>query len=453
MSSIFKLKTSIGELESANQQINNMKYEQYAPTRNVQGDAFPGSEIRFKIDIGAPKWLIPSRSYLKFKIKLTAANGTTPLNAATKIAPNMNICANLFQSCEFRINEKVVSRISNYVPQISALHTRLHKSDAWLKTIGKSTSLWEPNANQRLNEVLATDGEIIVNGIGADGDNLDSNKARKLNEFDVIWVPPLSIMDVDGALPQGSYTLVLTPETASNFQIRGVEQLPNVDAAKVPDVDYKLKVEEMYFYANTVEGPRIENASYMLDLTRIHCQAEKIKSAESFQQQSFTVSPATKQLTCAFQDSRAGTNPKISASKFRSYADNADAVLVSNENNLKRFYLNFSGVNLPQPDYNLDYSTGKDTAVHLYNDTQMYTGAYYDSGGSEDIQTFRERGIYASFLIPRDGTDRSSNVSVFTEFAGGEYANLRLLLFDHSNQVCKVRIQDSQVVEVELEDV
>ena len=77
----------------------------------------------------------------------------------------------------------------------------------------------------------------------------------------------------------------------------------------------------------------------------------------------------------------------------------------------------------------------------------------FDTGGGEDIQTFHDRGAYYYFAWPRDGTDRSTRVTVHQQFnATTDTKHLRLLLFSHSKQVARVRVQDGRVVDVQLED-
>jgi hypothetical protein len=84
----------------------------------------------------------------------------------------------------------------------------------------------------------------------------------------------------------------------------------------------------------------------------------------------------------------------------------------------------------------------------------MYSGAYYNSGSPESIKEYHNRGSYYYFSWPRDGTDRSTRVAVHQQFTGGpdDVANMRVLLFDHSKQVARVRIQDGRVVDCQLED-
>ncbi len=52
-----------------------------------------------------------------------------------------------------------------------------------------------------------------------------------------------------------------------------------------------------------------------------------------------------------------------------------------------------------------------------------------------------------------DGTDRSTRVNVHHQFAAGtDTENMRCILFDHSKQIARVRVQSGRVVDVQLED-
>ena len=59
-----------------------------------------------------------------------------------------------------------------------------------------------------------------------------------------------------------------------------------------------------------------------------------------------------------------------------------------------------------------------------------------------------------TYLTPRDGSDRSTRILVNSQFAAGtDITNMRILCFDHFRSVARIRIQDGQVVQVDLEDV
>ena len=165
MSSIYDLDTDVKQLSSSNDATTKMEYQQVAPTRDVVGTNFSNGTINFKFsNSGVRRW-IPSRSYVRTRLHLTKGDGSA-LDTSFGAAPNMGLCSNLFQSAEFRINDKVVSRVGDFLAQVDALETRLTKSRSWLQSIGESTNWWSEDQKLRLAEV-SDDGSIIKGITGA----------------------------------------------------------------------------------------------------------------------------------------------------------------------------------------------------------------------------------------------------------------------------------------------
>ena len=563
MASIFELKTNVQELSSANEGTSRMEYDQHPPTRDVVGNNFANGAIHFRFQTSGQRWWLPSRSYLRMRCRLTDGAGT-PLTLAGGVAPNMGLMSSLFQSGEFRINDKVVSRVADFMPQVDALETRLTKSKSWIDSVGEATNFWGDSQSLRQAEV-SSDGTVVKGetaaaptetqagrvAIGFDAAAIDSNIAsyvaatgvitfaiginavalpadvrtafpagsfftyltgaaagvrmkvitgvngagagstttivvepnwnadvaatagaaltldfaritvnsipsRRINEFELIWCPPLSLFKVGHAMPGGRYELVLNPQTITSYQKRAIESALGI-ASKNPTLpggaaqDFKLDVVDLYMYTATVEGPRADDITYLLDLEQTRCQSEKIDNT-SFAQKNFDVSPSTYALTVAYQDLRAGENTALSVSKFKSY--NAPVVPTTVEElKLNRMFINYAGQNLPAPDADPSFVSGTDYTTQRYAETQIYSGAYFDTGGAESISEWHERGAYYYFSWPRDGTDRSTRVNVHQGFANGtDVTNMRCLLFDHSKQVARIRVQDGRVVDVQLED-
>ncbi len=553
--SIFDLDTDQKMLMSSNGSITKMEYGQVTATRDVTGKNFSNGTINFKFsNSGVRRW-IPSKSYLRVRMQLTKGDGSV-IDTAYGAAPNMGLCSNLFQSAEFRLNDKVVSRVGDFISQVDALDTRLTKSRSWLQSIGESSNWWSESQSLRLAEV-ASDGKVVTNttpvlpaetlaidtsigydalnsveydagtgvvtfaaGGGAAVPNTDVNFAvgdfliltagtvgdgalnvklevlavaaaatmtvradiaadiaaandirfsrarpnvntapdsRQVGSFETIWQPPLSIFKVDKALPCGDYELVLNPQTYQSFQKRAIESVlgaASIDPAPAAGglaTQIKCNIVDMYMYCAFVDGPRVDDITYLLDLQQTRCQADVINNS-SFGQKNFDVSPSTRALTLAYQDSRIGENTALSPAKFKSY-DNVATPATSQELKLNRMYINYAGQNLPAPDADPEFVAGTDYTTQRYSATQLYSGAYYDTGGCETLQEFHERGAYYHFSIPRDSTDNSTRVTCHQGFqAGTDVSNMRVLLFDHSSQVCRVTIQDGRVINVELED-
>lgn len=501
-----------------------LNYEQVSSTRDVSAASFAKGTIHYKFQTNGTKWWMPSKSYLRVRCSLKNGAGD-PLKVQDGIAPNMALCANLFQNCEFRVNDKVVSRVSENVAQIDALDNRLNKSKSWLDGVAQYTNFWNPDfrvrqaevcvdgSNAQFSEVLSTPVQMgylagetatlvgatgvitfsggdatliwevddyivlggqpllitivtdathitVAGGLGMTGDlgattNFSrvrdvkyQDNARKTGEFELIWQPPLSIFKVDHALPAGKYELVFNPQVEGTYQRGAVETLFN----SVPGTDYNFTVTSMYFITQTTEGPRCDDLTYLLDLEQTRCQNDTVPGI-SFSQRYFEVSPATYALTVAYQDARVNSDTRYSSTKFKSYNVGND-LTVDQSRTLNRFFLNYAGSSYPQPDADCQYVPGStDFTVQRYAETLMYSNGWEDAASPESLLDWVNRGSYFHFKITREGTDRSTRLSVNQQFAAGtDLTNTRVLVFDHARQVAKIRIQDGQVVDVQLED-
>lgn len=544
--SIFDLPTDVRQLPGINDPMSRMQYEQHAPTRDVTGTNFPNGQIHHRFEVSGTKRWIPSKSYIRMRCQLgkTIAGGvvTKQLASYDDVAPNMGLCANLFQSGEFRIADKTVSRCSDYMAQIDALETRMDKSKGWLDSVGKVTNFWQADHKERAQEVsfdgrdlksstvgaevvtsaaiiaasravgddtVAWDrtggaaeglitfaagtaavapatnfncqvefdvGDILVFGAGnlaqynlkvvsvVDALNISvaggaaiadiaatilttntfsiikagKENSRRVKDLELTWQPPMSIFKCDKALPAGRYELVLNPQTASSYKLRAIEAL----AAKISGTDYDFRIVDMYLYVATVESDRIDDLSYYINLDETRCQVDTgLGSNGSLGQKNFDVSPSTYALTCAFQDSSAGSDVLYSASKFKVQNDE--------ELGLTRLFLTYGGQSKPSPDADIDFdSAGIDRTTQRYADSLLQSGQYFREGGSESLEEFHERGSYYHFAWPRDGRDRSTRAQVNAQL--DTTGNARVLLFDHYKSVAHVTVKDGRVVDVSL---
>lgn len=526
MTSIFDLKTNPNELSSANEGTSQMMYDQHPPTRDITGPNFANGAMHIRFQTSGQKWWVPSRSYMRMRARLSKSDGTI-LEINDDIAPNMGLMSNLFQSSEFKIANKVVSRVSDYMPQIDALETRLSKSKSWIESVGASTNWWQDEQKERQKQVVSDpqlvqvedvktrlqlgfgatqrfamgitgiltqsiDTTVGLDTVFAVGDEIEidlgsgpvrlqvitraadtiqtqytsdtvavvagvlpfsrirsvaEKPARALNEFEMTWQPPLSIFKIGHALPAGKYELVLNPQTATQYKKRAIESLLGDKAPTTNNIDndFQFEVVDMYLYTATVDGPRGDDQTYLLDLEETRCQVDSIDGQGGFQQKNFDVSPSTFALTCAFQDTRAGNLTQYSASKFKING------AVQDELKLNRMFLNYAGQSRPAPDADPEFKAGNDYTIQRYTESQLYSGAYYDCGGAETVEEWQERGAYYYFSWPRDGTDRSTRVHAHFGFSGA-IANGRVLIFDHSKKIARVSVQDGRVVDVQVED-
>jgi len=525
MTSIFDLPKSVEELDSLNDGMTRVGYNQVSATRDVTGASFPNGTQHYKWTTASTQWWIPARSYFRMRLSIKDAGGN-PLEIGDDVAPNMGLCANLFQSAELRLQGKTISRISDFLPQIDALETRMDKSKAYLDGTGASLNLWQPSVAERktvmcddapaLNKSGADDvfltsvvapnqvavavtgvftftqnggvaipdlttlfnvgdeAEIAVAGgrtytikvaavaaatltssssqeaVGAT--NVTSlrrirpvSASRAVENIELIWKPPLSLMKHDKALPQGAWEIVLNPHNSSAYQKYGIE---SAQADKVAGTDFTLTVDEMFFYCAVVEGERFDTGSYVLDLDNTSCQVNQI-SQTGFGQKDFTVSPATYALTAAYQDTRVGTNSLCSSTKFKSY--NA-GLTASEELKLNRFFINYNSQNYPEIDADPTFDATTDRTAQRYAETQIMSGCMFNEGGCESIQEYHDRGSYYHFKCPQDAGSRATRVIVHQGFNAADVDNMRLLLFSHHKSVMYVSVKDGQVLSVDVEE-
>ena len=117
----------------------------------------------------------------------------------------------------------------------------------------------------------------------------------------------------------------------------------------------------------------------------------------------------------------------------------------------------FLGQQKPSPDadpkFSVDDGARTDYTTQRYFDTLLQSEAFFECGGSESLQDWQERGAYYHFRWPRDGSDSSTKVRVYSQFSGGMTTNGRMLLFDHSHFVATIQIKDGRCVNVNVQDV
>jgi hypothetical protein len=535
------LKTQQNELTASNLGTNRLSYEQKPPSRDITNDNFPNGAIHIKWECNGTKWWMPSKSYLRVRCALTKPNGD-PLYVDDNIAPNMGLCANLFQSAEFRINDKTITRISDFMPQIDSLETRLNKSKAWIDSIGNSTNLWQKETQERielvsqngvepassghpsykentpeslgiaagslieytdatrtinisppspplinpdLRDILKVGDKIQFNSAGVNGllaekeltitaiptstsvvvnfNDIGGNvspavvaeyviiqtwqSSRRVKEFELTWQPPLSVFKLGHALPAGKYELILNPQTSSVYQQAAVET-SLLSANKVAGVDFKFVVKDMYMYVNTLEGERVDNLTYLLDLESVNCQTDTLVGSSGFSQKNFDVIPSTYALSVAYQDQRVNSDTRFSSSKFKSYNANGSK---DEELGLQRFYIQYASQQKPSPDANPEFKTNVDNTTQRYLETQLNSGNFFSEGGAETIEDYHDRGSYYHLLFPKDATDNSTRVNINQQFSENP-TNMRALLFSHYRQTCRIVIAEGQVKDVLVED-
>lgn len=414
---------------------------------NVSNPA--GTSHLFRIQPSGTRWWVPSRSYFRIRFTTLTPSGGDVTNA---VLPAMGFCANFVHTIEARIGGTVVSQINTMLPQIDAIHTRSTRSGTWLDNAGKVANNWTSDTPKSLTTTEK---------------NADALRYRR----EYIWTPPLGLFQIPHALPgmQCDLSLVINPR----FQTDCVQSSSD-DGVAVDTSAYKITVTDFSFHACMVESNRGDNERFVLNISDWQAQALPLTNTLSSQLSQFDVNPATNLLAVALQDSRQSDNSSC-RSRFVVLADN-NKIDTEDIKALTRLQLEYDGSFFPER-----YSdplaaptlTEQDTQVWL--ETQMATGQYYSSAGSESRAAFYERGRVFVYQTPRDGKSTATRVLVHTTLGNtvdihtlvtsvdpetkvatttevitpGALKNVNVILFSRAPKAFLVRIADSRVVQVE----
>jgi len=159
--SIFDLPTKDSDLSSTNQGMADVYYDQIQSLKGI-GDTDSNKEkfgtetyiYRWQMDAGS--WWVPSRSYFKIRVKLAKANGNQ-LDLTDDIAPMMGCASGLFNKISYKILNRTVSELSQFIPQIDAYKKRINKSGQWMRDVGAAANFYQSSFQDRQNQVIDND--------------------------------------------------------------------------------------------------------------------------------------------------------------------------------------------------------------------------------------------------------------------------------------------------------
>ena len=289
-------------------------------------------------------------------------------------------------------------------------------------------------------------------------------KSRRVKQFEIIWRPMcLSIFKYGGALPVGKYTLICTPYNASgnNYQIRSVEIPKAVPVSKIPTfgttaTTLSFSVLDTRFYRATIEGERVDDLTYYLDLENTNYQSQNLQITTSLSKQYFDVPPLTHALTVCYQNRNAGIDMRQSSSRFvcNGYDSKTNEYTgVDNlELTLQRLFITYGGRSYPSPDADPSYVVGNasDYTTQRYIETITNSGGLFSEGGTESIQEHQKRGSIHHISCPKDGSDRSTRNVVNQQFSTDFSSQANVILFSHSKSTAMISVVRGLVVDVQL---
>jgi hypothetical protein len=157
MSNIFNIPTSALELAAANQGTANAQYHQIPALRDLTRNQFANGVIHFRFETSGTTWQVPQKSFFRIRCRLRMVREVggvpLPIKFGQDIAPTMGLAANLFKDVSIKLVGKTLDRISERLPQIDAIKTRMSKSKAFLDTVARASNFWDYDFNVRRNQV------------------------------------------------------------------------------------------------------------------------------------------------------------------------------------------------------------------------------------------------------------------------------------------------------------
>lgn len=519
---IFELNES-GILPSINKGMTELRYQQVESQTSLgsNGTAIGGSRFDFRFQLGSDEYWVPSKSYLRMRIKIGGA-ADAHLTAVDGIAPAMDQAANMFASGQLKLGSVELSQIQADMGPISILNTRMSREKGFLDGAGSSLAWLDPSLDSRIADVsvdgsryetinrvalgfdaatntieiatgainagtavfavaagaalptlstywkagdtlvtsinnkyivktvgattLTLFGKVVVEAAAAgefarERGNLSNHEPRRVQFYELIWIPPLSIFKIDHALPLGDYRLILTTQGGSDYKVRAIES----KVAKTAVTDFQITVEDMNFYVAGMTGPRIDNLKYYLDLDETHMDQESMTTASG--SEIFSVNPNTYALTVAFQNNNAGSDSTLSPTRFRvknaNGSDGAELALTS-------LQVQYAGFSKPMPSADPSFTlNSKDYTSARYADSMLYNMMYFIE--PESLEDWQNRGMYIYLPFPTDADKQATRVIVRYTF-GAAFVSSQLLLFSHYKRMATIEIKDGKVVFANVED-
>jgi hypothetical protein len=115
---------------------------------DIAGANFVRSQIVYNWETAGNIWTSPSESFFRFRMSFQTAAGAQ-LEAKNDIAPSMNCCAGLFSTIQLEMNDRVVSRLDNYVQQVDSVATRLFKNKSMIES-SNGIDVYSPAFEKRM---------------------------------------------------------------------------------------------------------------------------------------------------------------------------------------------------------------------------------------------------------------------------------------------------------------
>ena len=406
-------------------------------SRTISGTSFPQGVMDYSFQVGAPSAFKWSDVYFRVAVSLTLPGGVRQPGIHTSdVALSDGFVSSLFNQIDVKAGGVSISSLTRYVGQASQLRTRLCKSSAWQKSVGRNTFFIEPSFKEREKITSYDDGVITYSGtVSIDGDgvvtgtdtdfwndgvktgmilnvdgesyvitgvvpgsdtflqiqvpegftsltdesytvNTEIDRAAPSdgrNSIYVMWQPGLGIFDSDEWIGAGQYMVSLNP--SANYQTAAIQTLTSSNDPDAPE--YRLIVDDIRMYVPTYKMS-IPDSILPLSLTEIDVQSRVINDTGNVSSLQFTVPASTYGLVVFLQAGEAGYDTICPTTLFRtlrSYPPNPD---VKGEKSLQNIQITYANISRPSINWtNAEFT--EDNTVAASNSTNQLQQRYFDT--------------------------------------------------------------------------
>jgi len=179
----FNLIETVEGLDTLNDGVSECDYMQVTSLADIAGANFVRSQIVYNWETAGNIWTSPSESFFRFRMSFQTAAGAQ-LDAKNDIAPSMNCCAGLFSTIQLEMNDRVVSRLDNYVQQVDSVATRLFKNKSMIES-SNGIDVYSPTFEKRMG-IICKPKHVVGAALGNAQNSLGCGSMYRLVSGD--WV-------------------------------------------------------------------------------------------------------------------------------------------------------------------------------------------------------------------------------------------------------------------------
>ena len=455
------------------------QYNEVNPTSSITAENFGNSLIEFPFAVGRPNVWYPSKSYIRVSATLYSGDGTARTQPKIRDGHAFvsNPCGSIFTEGYFQMGGNDVSKMNSFLPQASALKTRLLNSHSYLKSLGQlpyhkpdlmerildvsSDTMATTGLSKSENEIyslsdpahfydatVAPTGDALV-GVHTNfqASDIGNTISIKGNSYTI-----LTVADATNATIFPEATFGATPEfyglrrnktrsTQGRNKLYFMYQLPLgifdlEDDKALGGGDYRLRLTVnpnwQTAMVETIKSQAVWKTDYtvLVDDVKLYYYSDKssipddsyflnlqeilVQNKPYSNSLQFSVPSSTFALSVFLQDSTAGVNTKSSVSAFKS--------LTNEDLPLNSIQITYGNITKTATSYqsNFDSTAGQPQINQLQ---QRYLECYENlsnshlkTHGCETFEDYLKNGAIYHFDFSRDATNRSTEVQVLTQY-------------------------------------